>query len=58
MKREEIEDATKRNQVMQLASTAISEGLTSISGLLTTHKTIIDNVVGSTVTNETYTSIG
>lgn len=45
------------NQVMQLASTALSEGLTNISGLLTTHKTIIDNVVGSNVTNSSYTSI-
>lgn len=32
------------NQVMQLASSAISEGLTSIGGLLTTHKNIIDEL--------------
>ncbi len=45
------------NQVMQLASTALSEGLTKIDGLLETHKTIIDDVVGSNVTHSNYATI-
>lgn len=44
------------NQVMQLSSIAISEGLTSIGGLLTTHKNIVEKIE-SGITSGTYTSI-
>lgn len=44
------------NQVMQLSSSAISEGLTSITGLLTTHKNIVEKIEAG-VTSGTYTTI-
>lgn len=44
------------NQVMQLSSSAISEGLTSIGGLLTTHKNIVEKIEAG-VTSSTYTTI-
>ncbi|MFW2597739.1 hypothetical protein ACN9JZ_03365 [Aliarcobacter butzleri] len=45
------------NQVMQLASSAISEGLTNIGGLLSTHKSIIDILTDDAVSSGNYTSI-
>ena len=44
------------NQVMQLSSSAISEGLTSITGLLTTHKNIVEKIEAG-ITSGTYTTI-
>lgn len=45
------------NQVMQLSSTAISEGLTSITGLLNTHKNIGKDLIGTTPFESTYATI-
>lgn len=46
------------NQLMQLGSSAISEGLTSIGGILGTHKTLCESIVGSNVFSNNYISIG
>lgn len=46
------------NQIMQLGSTAIAEGMTSIGGLLTSHKQLCTNLVGENVFTENYTTIG
>lgn len=46
------------NQIMQLSSTAIADGLTSISGLLTSHKQLCVDLVGDNVFTSDYTSIG
>lgn len=46
------------NQIMQLASTAIADGETAITGLLSSHKTLCENVVGENIFSSTYTSIG
>lgn len=46
------------NQIMQLSSTAIADGLTSISGLLTSHKQLCIDLVGDNVFTSDYTSIG
>lgn len=46
------------NQIMQLGSTAIAEGMTSIGGLLTSHKQLCVNLVGENVFTENYTTIG
>lgn len=45
------------NQIMQLGSTALSEGLTSIGGLLTSHKQLCTNLVGENIFTSNYTSI-
>jgi hypothetical protein len=46
------------NQIMQLGSTAISDGLTSIDGILTAHKQLCSNLVGEDVFTADYTTIG
>ena len=46
------------NQIMQLGSTAIADGLTSITGILSSHKTLCENIVGEDIFSSTYTSIG
>lgn len=46
------------NQLMQLGSSAIAEGLTSIGGILSTHKTLCENIVGTDVFSNNYISIG
>ena len=56
-----FEDHTKvqvGNQIMQLSSTAIAEGLTAISGLLTSHKQLCESLVGENLLSETYETIG
>jgi hypothetical protein len=45
------------NQIMQLSSTAIADGLTSISGLLTSHKQLCVDLVGDNVFTSDYISI-
>ena len=45
------------NQIMQLGSTAIADGLTSISGILTSHKQLCENIVGTGVFATDYTTI-
>lgn len=45
------------NQIMQLGSTAIADGLTSISGLLTSHKQLCENLVGDGIFATDYTTI-
>lgn len=46
------------NQIMQLGSTAIADGLTSINGILTSHKQLCTNLVGENVFTTDYTTIG
>jgi hypothetical protein len=46
------------NQIMQLGSSAISEGLTSIGGLLTSHKQLCASLVGENILTNDYTTIG
>jgi hypothetical protein len=46
------------NQIMQLGSTAIADGMTNITGILTSHKQLCENIVGSDVFAGNYTSIG
>lgn len=46
------------NQIMQLSSTAIAEGLTSIGGLLTSHKQISESLVGPNILSSSYSTIG
>lgn len=45
------------NQIMQLGSSAISDGLTSISGLLTSHKQLCTDLVGPNIFATNYTNI-
>lgn len=46
------------NQIMQLGSTAIADGLTSINGILTSHKQLCTDLVGANVFTSDYTTIG
>lgn len=46
------------NQIMQLGSTAIADGMTNITGLLTSHKQLCENIVGTNIFDGNYTSIG
>lgn len=46
------------NQIMQLGSTAIADGLTSIGGILTSHKQLCTDLVGPNVFTSDYTTIG
>lgn len=46
------------NQIMQLGSTAIADGMTNIAGILTSHKQLCENIVGEDVFAGNYTSIG
>lgn len=46
------------NQLMQLGSSAISEGMTSVSGILGSHKVLCENIVGPNVFTANYVSIG
>ena len=46
------------NQLMQIGSSALAEGLTSIGGILTSHKTLCENIVGSGIFSNNYTQIG
>uniref|UniRef100_UPI004048DF4B hypothetical protein n=1 Tax=Aliarcobacter sp. TaxID=2321116 RepID=UPI004048DF4B len=46
------------NQIMQLGSTAIADGLTNISGLLGSHKSLSENIVGTGILSSNYTTIG
>lgn len=46
------------NQIMQLGSTAIADGLTSINGILTAHKQLCENLVGENIFSENYVTIG
>lgn len=46
------------NQIMQLGSTAIADGMTNITGILTAHKELCKSLVGDDIFNENYTTIG
>lgn len=46
------------NQIMQLGSTAIADGLTSIGGILTSHKQLCQSLVGENIFPNNYTTIG
>ena len=46
------------NQLMQLGSSAISEGMTSIGGILGSHKTLCENIVGPNIFSSGYVGIG
>lgn len=46
------------NQIMQLGSTAIADGLTSIGGILTSHKQLCENLIGPNIFANNYTTIG
>ena len=45
------------NQIMQLSSTAIADGLTSITGLLTSHKAICEDIVGDNILSGSYSNL-
>lgn len=46
------------NQIMQLGSTAIADGLTEINGILNSHKQLCVNLVGENVFTTDYATIG
>jgi len=46
------------NQIMQLGSTAVSEGMTEITGILQAHKNLSSVLVGDGIFSTNYTSIG
>ena len=46
------------NQIMQLGSTAIADGMTNIAGILTSHKQLCESIVGPNMFNTNYTQIG
>lgn len=46
------------NQIMQLGSTAIADGMTNINGILTSHKQLCESLVGANIFTSNYVAIG